>query len=416
MSLAIVNRKLCLLPDRSPKTSTAGAVTAHKRFGEDPEYQPLFRQLATDYQSLRLDPSYLAELDRELILSSGRPSSLFHARRLSEQLGGARIFIKREDLMPAGSTLMTAITGQALCARRLGRKCLVTASHNGHKGVVTAAIAARLGLDAVIYLDSSDEHLNEANIFRMRLYGASVKIVKVTSQDGGDVRELALRHWLEQPGSSFLVMGLDDAPEPYRTLTMDAVAVVGREVRFQVRFAAKRSPDLLVARAGNNADALGFFSPFMQQSEPRLVCVDCVGELQEQQTFGRENVYDPIRGELSSQQKRLAGAILDGLEYPSVDREQRALRQSGRIEYVNGSAPQALHAIQQLSRLEGLTPAVQTAQVLAWAAEAAAKLSPDQVVVINMVEQVDKDIWDIRRALNDKLPEATSSAMRRPLR
>lgn len=272
----------------------------------------------------------------------------------------------------------------------------------GHKGVVTAAIAARLGLEAVVYMDSADADSHETNVFRMQLFGATLKILNLVKESSNDVRQLALRHWQDHADSCFLVMGLDAAPEPYPTMALDFAAVVGREVRFQVRSATKRSPDLLVARAGNTADALGFFEPYLQQAEPRLVCVNCVAEIAGPRKGDREgfNIFNPVIGALSSSQKQVASAILDGLEYPSVEREHRALKASGRVEFVDGTASQAKQAISQLSRLEGLIPAVQTAQVFAWAADAAAKLPKSHVVVVNMVEHADKDIWDIRRAFD----------------
>lgn len=380
---------------------------ARKRFGEAPRYRPLFHQLAAEVEHVRKNPGFLAELDRELILCAGRPSSLFHARRLSEAGGGAQVYLKREDLMPQDSLLTTAITAQALCARRLGKRCLVTATRDGPRGVATAAIAARMGLESVIYMGDSDADAHEPQVFRMQLHGARLKIVSVVHETAPDIRELALQHWQDAADSCFLVMGLDSAPAPYPSLILDAAAVVGREVRFQVRTALKRSPDLLVARHGNSADALGLFEPYLQQAETRLACVSVGAGLGISRSGLKAssvkgfNFIAPGQDSIFATGHSGSDVIRDGLDYPSVEREHKVLKASQRVEYVAGDGQMARTAIRQLSRLEGLIPSIQTAHALAWAIDAARVMPNSHAVVLTMVERCDGDLTHIRRSFDD---------------
>jgi len=385
---------LALSPDSQPTPAAR-----HRRLGESKEYAPLFENLAREYEKLRTGSAFLSEFDRELIRFAGRPSSLFHAQRLSERLGGAQIYVKREDLVPAGGRLLMAVIAQALFAKRLGKQHLVTASRDGQRGVITAAIAARLGLRATVYMDGHDLHRQGTNVFRMWLTGAAVETI--TDRDrlpGGDIREAALRHWLRDPEHCLPVLGLDAAPAPYPELALDAVSAIGRECRLQVRGQAQRPPDVLVARAGNNADAIGFLHPFLNESAVRLVCVECTAWEEGAGTvMTRQGEVVPV--EMDESRRRRAEAILEGLEYPSVEREHRALKASGRVEYGRVTLEETKRAIQDFSRLEGIIPAIQTAQVIAWAAQAAMRLPKDRAVVVNMAERVDKDIWDIGKAL-----------------
>ena len=378
---------------------TSSPPREYRRLGEREEDRRHFEALARDYQSLRGDPAFLAALDRELIELAGRPTSLFLAERLSAHVGGARIYCKREDFAVAGSHLLMAIVGQALAAKRMGRKTLVTGTVYGQKGVMTAAIAARLGMKAVIYMDGTDIHAQAGNVFRMWLSGAMVESIDAKRLYSGDVREAAVRHWSREPDESFLVLGLDAAPEPYPSICQDAVASIGRECRRQVSTLSKRAPDVLVARGRNSSDAIGLFPPFID-SQARLVCVDSNSSLVASSAANPEaDVWNEPSAPLTEQQQRIAEAILEGLEYPSVAREHRWLRQTKRVEYVGIGMDQAKQAILDFSRLEGIVPAIQGAHSIAWACQAARTLKPEQVVVVFLSERSDKDIWDIGKAL-----------------
>jgi tryptophan synthase beta chain len=373
---------------------TAEDKPSRRRLGEGSEFRPLFARLAKAYDDVRGDTGFLAELDRELIRHFGRPSSLYHAKRLSAHVGGAQIYCKREDLAPEGTALVMAITGQALLARRLGMRTLVTASVYGQKGAIMASVAARLGMQAVVYMDGDDAHREAANVFRIWLMGAQLEAVDVKSVPYGDVRQAALRHWLRENEDCFLIMGLDAAPYPYPVMAQEFAAVVGRETALQVRSLAKRQPDLLVARGENAPDAIGFFQPFLRDTRSRLVCVS-----------PSEPPLPPDLGTgtseeaLSQAQIELAHAVMEGTEYPSVRREHSLLRASGRVEYVSTRSETAKRALSDFSRLEGIVPAIRTAHALGWACDAASKMPPDHAVVVAMTERADKDIWNIGRML-----------------
>ena len=366
-----------------------------RRVGEDNRAKPHFELLAQAYTQLRDDPQFLNDLDRELLFVADRPTPLLHARRLSEHFGGAQIYIKREDLAPSGSLLQIAIAGQALLARRLNKKTLVTGTVYGQRGVLMAQAAARLGMQAVIYMDPKNSAAERANTFRMWLCGADVQNVDVSRLPGGDVRSAAIHHWLREPKENMLVMGLDWGPEPYPTLAREFSAVIGRECRRQTLAQARRSPDVVVARGGNNADAIGLFHPFMAEKSVRLVCVQGEKTLPGPGMAGGDEAADP----LSAEQRRLSDAILEGMEYLSVTREHAWLRESGRVEYPAGDSAAAKEAVSLMSRLEGLTPPIETAHALAWACNEARGMQRNQAVVVAVCEHADKDILKIGQSM-----------------
>ncbi|HVT34769.1 MAG TPA: pyridoxal-phosphate dependent enzyme [Nevskiaceae bacterium] len=362
-----------------------------KRFGEG--HAAYFERLGKDYDAVRTDPKFLADLDLQLVHVANRPSSLMHAQRLSEYLGGAQIYFKREDLSPAGTYLTISVCGQALLAKKLGRTTLVSASSNGLRGVITASVAARLGLKCVIYMDGKDMHLQSSNVFRMWLMGATVTAADPHTYHKGDVRETALEH-CARDGSCFMVLGLDAAPQPYPMMGLEFAAVIGRETRRQLA-GARRVPSLLVARAGENADAIGFFQPFLREPQPRLACVATRSE------FTREAsaTHDPFKAPLSAAEKLRAGVIMEGLEYPSVTREHAWLKASGRVDYVDISEDAVKKAIGDCGRLEGLIPPIQTAHAIAWAIAEARRMEPTETVAVILRESMDRDIWEIGRAM-----------------
>jgi tryptophan synthase beta chain len=384
-----------------PTAAATKQQPKHRRFGDDEQSKPRFQELTTEYEKVRADPRFLTEFDLELIHMAARPSALFHARRLSKKYGGAQLFFKREDLAPPATRLTISITGQALFARRLGKTTLVTASSNGLKGVVAASIAARLGLRAMVFMDESDIQRQSSQVFRMKLLGAIVTPVHRKNYAGNDVRNAALEAWVRRPEQTFLLMGLDAAPLPYPLMSREFAAVIGRETKRQVMVALKRVPDLLLARAGNNADAIGFFEPFLADAATRLMCVDGVRDLGGGKPAREKSHFDPVGMGLTDAEKRVAGAILEGLEYPSVTREHAFLKASGRIDYAAGNAMAARKAIVELAQQEGIVPAIETASVVAVACDQASRMKPEQAVVVMLAESGDKDIWEISRALGE---------------
>nr|WP_241696223.1 pyridoxal-phosphate dependent enzyme [Solimonas terrae] len=329
-----------------------------------------------------------------MIQSAGHPSSLQLAGRLSDHVGGARIYLKREDINSQPAHLLAAVLGQALLAKRMGKKSLVAFSPTGRSGVVVASVASRLGMQAEIFMDSEQMQLQAGSVFRMWLMGAHVNEGGLGRRRDGGVRNEVWDHWARNSADSFLVMGLDAAPHPYPMLTLELASIAGRECRRQLYAISKKAPDLLVARAGDNADAVGLFPPFLRAPGTRLVCVEGQDELEPAVEKGG-SITQPLT--LKEQQR--AAAIMEGMDYPRTTREHAWLKASGRVEYVKGSVGAAKRAMFDVSKHEGVIPAIQTAFALGWACQEAAKMSPEQTVIVMMSENVDKNIWQIGKAM-----------------
>lgn len=363
-----------------------------KRFGEG--HAPYFEKLGHDYEAVRSDPKFLAELDMQLVHVANRPASLQHAARLSQNAGGAQIYFKREDLSPAGTHLLLSIVGQALLAKRLGKKTLVSASSNGLRGVMTASVAARLGMKCIVYMDGQDAHLQSSNVFRIWLMGGTVDSVDPNTYHKGDVREVALQHCARDQ-DCFLVMGLDAAPQPYPMMGLEFSAVIGREVRRQLTLQPPRAASLLVARAGDNADAIGFFQPYLPEKNVRLACVNTRSAFTHADAGAKPSSF----GAMTQSERQVASVIMEGLEYPSVVREHAWLQASGRVEYVDVEEAAVKSVISDCGRLEGLIPPIQTAHAIAYAVQQAKTMKPTQAVVVVLRESMDKDIWEIGKAM-----------------
>lgn len=383
--------------------STAAAQkAAYSRIGDEERFKKHLQLLADSYEEIRKDPRFVSELDMELMQTAGHPSSLQPARRLSQHIGGAQIFLKREDLGARVATLTSAVVGQAPLAKRMGKKTLVAASGNGRSGVLIASIAARLGLDAVIYMDAEQKRLQASNVFRMWLMGANVTEADLKRYKTADLRNAAFDHWASNARDCFLVMGLDAAPHPYPMMTLEFASVVGRECRRQLNLQTRKIPDLLVARAGNNADAIGFFPPFLKASATRLVCVEGADTFEDDSSRSRRSAaanFSPLDQPLTMQERQQAAVIMEGMDYPRVTREHAWLKASGRVEYVRTTPAAAKRAISDLSRHEGIITAIQTAYAMAWACQAAKEMSREQTIVVLLAENVDKNIWEIGKAM-----------------
>jgi tryptophan synthase beta chain len=372
-----------------------------RRLGDDPRFIKHFEDLAKGFEAVNGSPPFEALLDMELTYLARRPSALLHAKRLSQKLGGAQLYLKREDASPRDTQLIISVIGQALVAQRLGRKTLVTSTVDGRRGVVTASIAARLGMEAVVFMDQDRNSRHTSNVFRMWLLGANV--MPTTDERGHEVhsaREAALKYWARNADKCLMVFGLEGAPEPYPRMAREFASTIGRECLRQCRLIAKRPPDLVVARGGASSDALGLFPPLVPEQQIRLVCVQPGGA---GLSGAGDDPFDPTRQALPAEKQRVAQSILEGMEYPSVVREHRWLRETKRVEYVRTSLDSAKNAIRDLSYYEGITPAIETAQALGWACLEAAKMTPEQVVVVMMAEDVEKDIWDIGRLMGAPL-------------
>lgn len=383
----------------------AAAPKKVQRFGDEDRYRPLFESLGALYEPVRQDAKFLAELELLLVgLPTRRPTPLIPVRRLSQHVGGAQIYFKREDLAGENPHLLVAVSGQALLALRLGRQTLVTGTSDGRRGVAVSAIGARLGMKTVVYMDAEQAQRAAGNLLHMKLLGARIELVKAVKYRNRDVREAALEHWSKDPGGSFLVTGLDAAPSPYPLMTRELTAAIGRECRRQMSTTGRRMPDVIATRGSSTADALGLFPAFLADREIRLACVE--PEPEPERDPARAQTSDPftqVGMPLTQTEKKVAQSIMDRLEYPSVAREHAWLKASGRVEYVQSSRAAARDALQDLARLEAVVAPVETAHVVAWACEAARGLPTSSSVVVVMAESpATNNLWDISRLIEEK--------------
>lgn len=367
----------------------------HRRIGEDGRYNEPFAALAAAYERRRADPQFLAVLDDELERIAQRPSPLHDAQRLTRAIGGARILLKREDQGAAESRLLLAVAGEALIARQLGRTALVTSTSTGPRGLVTAAVAVRLGLKAIVFMDRDDRDRHKEAVLRLQLLGAELKTVTLRELPERDVRLPALEFWAQEPQERFPVLGLDAGPAAYDALVREIPSVIGRETRRQAEGINCPALDLLVARGGETADAIGFFEPFLA-STTRLVCVEPSRDLGIKR---RDDLFGSAPGPSADTLKRFAQADLAAREYAPVLREHAALHASGRVEYVKAAPEAARKALFDAAGLEGIAPSIETAHAIAWACGEAAKLNAKQTVVVMLAESADRDLPLLGRLL-----------------
>jgi tryptophan synthase beta chain len=319
---------------------------------------------------------------------------LLYAKRYSQHNGGAQIAIKREDMSGAGSKLVMIVAGQVLMAKHLGYKTVVTGSQFTRTGVIMAALANRMGMASAVFMDQRMAQQNSALILHIRCTGARLEFSKHTDK----ARDLAVDFCTQAPEERFLVMGVEAASAPFAVLNQHFVSTLGRETMVQSKSMFKTHPHLMVCRGQHTADAIGWFDPFLSQPQVRLVCVEAKDSLNE--SMSRE--ADPPRishMQLSHEQLFNADAILEGSEYPAVRREHATYKESGQVEYVNGSVPDARAAIKGLARFEGLICPIRTAFAIGWAARAAKEMPVNQLVVVNMVEPYDKDLRNVAQVL-----------------
>ncbi|MDR3417450.1 MAG: pyridoxal-phosphate dependent enzyme [Nevskia sp.] len=368
------------------------ALAQGRRLGDDERFTAHFQALADAVSTLGAEPPLHRQLELELAYLARRPAPLLQLRRLSEQIGGAQIHLKREDLLPQDTQLIISVVGQALLAQRLGRKTLVTFTVDGRRGVLTASIAARLGMEAVVFMTPEDHARHPAVTFRIRLLGA--RLMERPDEGGhssDNAREWALLHWAGSPEETFVVFGLEGAPEPYTALSHEFAAVVGRECRRQLAELGQPPPSLLVARSGDNIDALALFPAFIADRQSRLVLVQPISELQSVEVVAGR---DPNTNMRSSDKWRLTQSSLQGVECVSLVREHRWLQETGRVERVQAGESSAKRALRELARLEGIALAKATAYALGWACEAAGQMRPDQTLVLISTEDPGRDLWD----------------------
>jgi tryptophan synthase beta chain len=373
---------------------------------------PLILELEQAYEVAKNDPAFQAELELWLADYAGRPSPLYFAERLSGQLGGAKVYFKRDELNHTGAHKINNTIGQILLARRMGKRRIIAETGAGQHGVATATVAARLGLECIVYMGARDIERQKPNVFRMRLLGAEVRPVTSGSATLKDAMNEALRDWVTNVGSTFYIIGSVAGPHPYPAMVRDFQSVIGREVRAQIMAKERRLPDTLVACIGGGSNAMGLFHPFLDDPEVRMIGVEAAGEGIEtgrhaaSMTAGRPGILHGSRSYLLQDddgQVLEAHSISAGLDYPGVGPEHAWLKDQGRVDYVAIRDDEALAAFRLCSELEGILPALEPAHALAHVAKIAPTLPKDHLIVMNLCGRGDKDIFTVADAMGVSL-------------
>jgi tryptophan synthase beta chain len=369
---------------------------------------PLILELERAYDEAKEDPAFQAELAAWLADYAGRPTPLYLAERLSAQLGGARVYFKRDELTHTGAHKINNTIGQILLARRMGKRRIIAETGAGQHGVATATVAARLGLECVVYMGERDIERQRPNVFRMRLLGAEVRAVKSGSATLKDAMNEALRDWVSHVDDTFYIIGTVAGPHPYPAMVRDFQCVIGNEVREQITAKEGRLPDTLVACIGGGSNAMGLFHPFLDDPAVRMIGVEAAGHGVETGAHaaalsaGQPGVLHGSRSYLLQDddgQVLEAHSISAGLDYPGVGPEHAWLKDVGRVEYVPITDDEALGAFRLCSELEGILPALEPAHALAHVAKIAPALPSDHLIVMNLCGRGDKDIFTVADAM-----------------
>ncbi|MEN8178552.1 MAG: tryptophan synthase subunit beta [Pseudomonadota bacterium] len=365
--------------------------------------EPL-QELRLAYERYMQDPEFLKELDEDLANYVGRPSPVYHAERWSRELGGAQIYLKREDLNHTGAHKVNNTIGQALLAKRMGKTRIIAETGAGQHGVATATVAARLGLECVVYMGAVDIVRQEANVYRMRLLGAEVRSVESGSKTLKDALNEAMRDWVTNVDDTFYIIGTVAGPHPYPAMVRDFQTIIGREAREQIQRQAGCLPDALVACVGGGSNAIGLFYPFLDDRDVAIYGVEAAGDGLETGHHaaplcaGQPGVLHGNRTYLMEDKD---GQIIEthsisaGLDYPGVGPEHAWLKDSGRANYVAITDEEALVAFHALTRIEGIIPALESSHALAYAAKLAQSLAQDQIILVNLSGRGDKDMHTV---------------------
>lgn len=359
------------------------------------------QELNAAYQQYLDDPEFIAELDADLKHYVGRPSPLYHAERWSRELGGAQIYLKREDLNHTGAHKINNTIGQALLAKRMGKTRIIAETGAGQHGVATATIAARLGLECVVYMGAVDVARQSLNVYRMKLLGAKVVAVESGSKTLKDALNEALRDWVTNVDNTFYIIGTVAGPHPYPAMVRDFQAIIGREARQQCLDQAGRLPDALVACVGGGSNAIGLFYPFIDDSSVKMIGVEAAGDGIETGRHsaplcaGRSGVLHGNRTYLIEDDD---GEIIEthsisaGLDYPGVGPEHAWLKDTGRAQYVNITDTEALEGFHALTRMEGIIPALESSHAMAYTTKLAPTMSKDEIIIVCLSGRGDKDM------------------------
>jgi tryptophan synthase beta chain len=361
-------------------------------------------ELKAAYAHACTDPTFQAEFDYELKHYVGRPSPIYHAKRWSELLGGAQIYLKREDLNHTGAHKVNNCIGQALLAKRMGKPRVIAETGAGQHGVATATVAARYGFECVVYMGSEDVKRQAANVYRMKLLGATVVPVESGSKTLKDALNEAMRDWVTNIENTFYIIGTVAGPHPYPMMVRDFQTVIGKEALVQMPEMAGRQPDAVIAAVGGGSNAMGIFHPYIPHESVKLIGVEAAGEGMDTDRHsaslqkGRPGVLHGNRTYLlqdENGQITETHSISAGLDYPGVGPEHAWLKDSGRAEYVGISDSEALQAFHDLCRFEGIIPALESSHALAYAAKLAPTLAKDKVLLVNLSGRGDKDMHTV---------------------
>jgi len=369
---------------------------------------PLLLELEAAYEAAKTDPAFQGELAAWLADYAGRPSPLYHAERLSAHLGGAKVYFKRDELNHTGAHKINNTIGQILLARRMGKRRIIAETGAGQHGVATATVAARLGLQCIVYMGAHDIERQKPNVFRMRLLGAEVRAVTAGSATLKDAMNEALRDWVGNVGDTFYIIGTAAGPHPYPAMVRDFQSVIGNEVREQIMAKEGRLPDTLVACIGGGSNAIGLFHPFLDDPDVGMIGVEAAGEGIEtgrhaaSMSAGSPGVLHGSRSYLLHDDD---GQIIEphsisaGLDYPGVGPEHSWLKDQGRVLYVPIRDDEALAAFRLCSELEGILPALEPSHALAHVLKIAPTLPEDHLIVMNLCGRGDKDIFTVADAM-----------------
>ncbi|MDO9227102.1 MAG: tryptophan synthase subunit beta [Pseudomonadota bacterium] len=358
-------------------------------------------ELKQEYEAARHDPDFLAEFHHELRHYVGRPSPIYHAKRWSEILGGAQIYLKREDLNHTGAHKINNTIGQALLARRMGKKRVIAETGAGQHGVASATVAARYGMECVVYMGAEDVIRQSPNVFRMKLLGAKVVAVESGSKTLKDALNEAMRDWVTNVESTFYILGTAAGPHPYPMLVRDFQCVIGEESKVQMAEMLGRQPDAVIACVGGGSNAIGIFHPYISVEGVRLIGVEAGGHgISSGQHAAPLNAGTPgvLHGFRSYLMQDANGQVIEthsvsaGLDYPGVGPEHSYLKDIGRAEYVSINDDEALAAFHNLCRFEGIIPALESSHALAHAAKIAPTMDKDKILLVNLSGRGDKDI------------------------
>ena len=369
---------------------------------------PLVLELEKAYMEAKEDKSFRSEMESLWRYYVGRPSPLYSAQRLTEHLGGAKIYMKRDELNHTGAHKINNVLGQLLLAKRMGKTRIIAETGAGQHGVATATVCAKFGLKCVVYMGATDVERQKPNVFRMKLLGAEV--IPVTSGRGTlkDAMNEALRDWVTNVEDTFYCIGTVAGPHPYPAMVRDFQSIIGWEAKSQIKYAESRMPDVLIACLGGGSNAIGLFHPFLDESEVRIIGVEAggkgieTGEHSASLTGGRPGVLHGNRTYLLQDED---GQIIEGhsisagLDYPGIGPEHAWLKDTGRVEYVSVTDAEALEAFKLCCEMEGIIPALEPAHALAHVMKIAPEMSSDQVIVLNMCGRGDKDVFTVAEAL-----------------